>query len=63
VTLAHKFTKELSASLLIEQGSKDDSSLSSEVEVSYDLGDDLTVSTKLNDAERPKMVVKLSKGF
>ena len=63
VTLAHEFTKELSASLLIEQGSKDDSSLYSEVEVSYDLGDDLSVYTVLNDANRPKMVVGLTKGF
>jgi len=63
VTFAHEFTKELSASLLIEQGSKDSSSLYSEVEVSYDLGDDLSVYTVLNDANRPKMVVGLTKGF
>jgi len=63
VTLAHEFTKELSASLLIEQGSKNSSSLDAEVEVTYDLGDDLSVYTVLNDAATPKMVVGLTKGF
>lgn len=63
VTLAHNFTKELEVSFLVEQPSKDVSSLYTELGASYDLGKDLSVYTKLNDSEAPKMVVGVVKGF